>query len=1020
MFVLRHAVSIVSLFVLGSTLGQDASIREEMVSIPTYTFSDPNPITTLVTKPEIYPYHKFDGYSHECTPKDWKVVTLENDFIKVQVLPEVGGKIWGAIEKGSGKDFIYKNEVMKFRNIAMRGPWTSGGIEFNFGLIGHTPSTATPVDYVLSENEDGSVSCTVGTIDLPSRTQWRVSITLDPDKAYFTTKSTWYNPTPLSHPYYNWMTAAAKATDDLTFYIPGDKALHHNGDPRNWPVEKNGKQIWKYKENNFGPNKSYHVVGKYHNFFGGYWHDEGIGFAHVGRQESMPGQKLWLWSLARDGGIWEDLLTDTNGQYAEYQAGRLFNQYFNEAYDNPITEMAFAPHLTDEWEEKWLPIKGTGGITAIEEDVVIHITKFDNKTLLRLNALVKTDGILDISLDNEELHSAKLTMEPLEVKTFEFKSVGSVKIKLGEKVLYNEAEEARKDLKRPLTNQTGIKLRPAQLKFSLASELSKRRRYAEAKDKLLACLALEPDFLSAHTLLAELYHRRNQFDSALHHANIVRSFDTYDFDANYQAGLSYKALGDRYNALDALSFAARSMKYRSAAYAEIAQLSLSYLDFDKAKEDAAYALSFNTRNIAAMKTLLIAQRLSNETAQFEKKCEQLIEIDPLNHFARFERYLITGEAKDLMAFKKGISNEFPFQTHIEVASVYVNAARFEDAIAVLSESPDHPIINLWLAYAHNQLDQPFDQYLDRITTSSGNFVFPYRSETLEMLHWVNEKNDSWKFKYYLALALWGKSRYAEAAELLKRCKEEPDIASFYVSRSDLLRKINLADQQDDLRRALKLGNADWRFHHAMIKYLQEKGDYEEQLARSREASQKFANNYVISLDHAQSLLDNQLYEKCLVVLEKVNVLPAEGAFSGRRIYGRASLRRAIQLYEAGEFEQAKEKLSLSYLYPENLGSGRPFEPDERLIDYFMGKITDRLGGNSDHYYEHVIAHTNGAQNIKFLIFNLTVHQNRGELNEVDKVVDMLEQMTDSEHAFWVLKNWQKRVDPIQLITELTD
>ena len=149
---------------------QRATIVEERIEIGTYEFGDPNPIPILAEKPQIYPYHKFDGYSVDKRPVEWKVVTLENDYIKVMLLPEVGGKVWGAIDKSTDFDFIYLNEVLKFRNIALRGPWTSGGIEFNFGYIGHTPSTASPADYQLRENQDGSVSCFVGGLDLPSRT----------------------------------------------------------------------------------------------------------------------------------------------------------------------------------------------------------------------------------------------------------------------------------------------------------------------------------------------------------------------------------------------------------------------------------------------------------------------------------------------------------------------------------------------------------------------------------------------------------------------------------------------------------------------------------------------------------------------------------------------------------------------------------------------------------------------------------------------------------------------------------
>ena len=208
---------------------QTARISEEVRTLSTYPFSEPNPIPILTRDERLYPYHSFEGYSATAEPREWNVVRLENDYIEVFVLPEVGGKVWGAIVKQNGHEFIYRNEVMKFRNIALRGPWTSGGIEFNFGVIGHTPATATPVDYVLQENSDGSVSCWVGSMDLPSRTHWRVEIRLPPDRAWFETNVLWYNPTPLEQPYYNWMTAAAFARDDLEMSIPGNAYLKHSG-----------------------------------------------------------------------------------------------------------------------------------------------------------------------------------------------------------------------------------------------------------------------------------------------------------------------------------------------------------------------------------------------------------------------------------------------------------------------------------------------------------------------------------------------------------------------------------------------------------------------------------------------------------------------------------------------------------------------------------------------------------------------------------------------------------------------
>ena len=282
-----------------------ARVTEEVRVLDTYPFSEPDPVPILASDRRLYPYHAFRGYSATSVPLEWKVLKLENDLIEVFVLPEAGGKVWGGVVKETGHEFIYRNEVMKFRDISLRGPWTSGGVEFNFGVIGHTPATATPVDYTVRENADGSVSAFVGTMDLPSRTQWRVEVRLPPDRAYFETHALWYNPTPLEQPYYNWMTAAAFATHDLEIFVPGKSYLEHSGRERPWPVDESGRFLPLYRNNAFAGNKSYHVVGELNDFFGGYYHDDGYGWGHWARYEDMPGQKMWLWSLARDGGIWE-------------------------------------------------------------------------------------------------------------------------------------------------------------------------------------------------------------------------------------------------------------------------------------------------------------------------------------------------------------------------------------------------------------------------------------------------------------------------------------------------------------------------------------------------------------------------------------------------------------------------------------------------------------------------------------------------------------------------------------------
>ncbi len=219
------------------------------------------------------------------------MVVLENKWIKVWVAPEIGGKVWGALDKKNNKYFIYHNNVVKFRDISMRGAWTSGGIEHNFGSIGHAPTVATPVDYHIQNNPDGSVSCFVGAIELTSRTEWRAEIRLPADKAWFEINSYWNNPTDLKTSLYHWQTAAADATNDLQFYYPGKAHIDHSGNAFTWPVMNDGRDISLYKNNDYNSSHSYHVLGEYGDWFAGYYHNSDYGFGHWTRHPVKPGKR---------------------------------------------------------------------------------------------------------------------------------------------------------------------------------------------------------------------------------------------------------------------------------------------------------------------------------------------------------------------------------------------------------------------------------------------------------------------------------------------------------------------------------------------------------------------------------------------------------------------------------------------------------------------------------------------------------------------------------------------------------
>ncbi|MEZ5042735.1 MAG: DUF5107 domain-containing protein [Saprospiraceae bacterium] len=935
-----------------------AVVTEAPRVLKTYPFSDPDPLPILTTNPKIYPYHRFDGYSLEGKPQAWKTVKLENDYVEVYVLPEVGGKIWGALEKASGEEFIYRNEVIKFRNIAMRGPWTSGGIEFNFGIIGHHPGAATPVDYIIQTEEDGSVSCVVGNIDLPSRTQWRVKIRLPKDKAYFETAATWYNPTPLQQAYYNWMTAAAAARPDLEFFTPGNQYLEHSGKPMPWPYDQQGHHLPAYKENNFGPSKSYHVVGQEHDFFGGYFHDTQFGFGHWAAYEEMPGQKLWLWALSRSGGIWEDLLTDTDGQYIEFQAGRLFVQYSPGGDDNPVTQANFPPYTTDHWTEKWFPVKSIGGLSDVSPEAVLHLSSETDNLKIGINALARTEGTLVVKAGGKIIHREKLTLEPMGVFSTNIALNGAPleAVSIKEMDLHLSTTPDTLGLKRPFLspNIAGAAQKSAEKLYREGMEDMKFRLFSAAIDKFEACLALEPQHLPALCQLAEGYYRNGEYDQALAYANRALQWDTYHPQANFMAGVIYRALGDWVNAKESLGWAARSMALRTAAYGQMAEIYLLEADFKRAKVYADKALDFNRYNVNALQVLAILARKTGQVEAAKTTLNQLLSIDPLNHFAYFEQYLLAKSPATKTSFLERHRSEFRDQTFMELAIDYYNKGQHQEALEVFELAPNTPLIQLWQAYLQGNDD------LAAIASLPVDFVFPFRRETIKVLEWANAKYDHWTLKYYLALNYWGKDRLAEAATLLKECQQTPDNATFYLTRADLLQKTETKDAWQDLQKALELAPDNWRAQRAKTAYLQSHKEPAQAMAYAQKVYQQFPGNNAIGMDYARALIAAEQYDASIKILKAQNVLPFEGASEGRRLYEQAHIGAALEKMQKQQYKPAVALLLDAKEWPENLGVGKPYDPEERISDYLLAICYDKLGAKDKSLALHqaIINHTN--------------------------------------------------------------
>jgi tetratricopeptide (TPR) repeat protein len=916
---------------------QMATVHEEQRTLTTYPYSDPDPIPILTRNPVLYPYFAFDGYTDRAKDQTWKVVCLENEYIRAYILPQVGGKIFGAVEKSTGREFVYMNDVLKFRRIALRGPWTSGGIEFNFGVVGHAPSTASPVDYLLRRNSDGSATCFVGTLDLPSRTRWTVAITLPKERAYLETRAYWYNPTPYLQSYYSWSTAAVSARQDLHYSYPGTMVVQHSTTTGNgrWPIDEKGRDVSWYRNNNFEGSKSYFVFGQYADHFGAIAQDEKFGLGHWALYDDMPGRKVWLWSLFRDGGIWEKLLTDTRGQYSEPQAGRLLSQVDHEF---------FPPYTGDTWRELWFPVKDVGGISAASPHAVLNVVRSRDSVTINICALQQIHEALVASSEGREELKAAVRMKPMEFRSFALRTPsGHLKVTLGGNKLVYDENPASRELKRPIQYQRPAENSPEGL-YLAGEALEKERQYESSLERYLACIDAEPNHLRALVHIAGLYGRRGEYAKGLDYATRALQLSKFNPEANYAYGILSRALEHFVEAKETFGWAARSLEFRSNAYCQIAEICITEGDFDQAVDYARKSIEYNAYNSNGYLAKAIALRKLRNEKDARTALTSLLQFDPLNHQACFEECLMAGSAQAWTSFTNGITTELAFETYLEMAAAYATMNLHKEALTLLSYPMKNPMASYWRAFlCRESSPQICRENLDDASTLSPEFVFPFREEEIQVLKWVIAQRPSdWKPRYYLALLYWGKGRKREALDLFDECRD-PQFATFYVSRALLKKELKKEGVRTDLETALHMDRTAWRNWHHLIVYLQQSGNYDQALAIAGDARKMFADQIALQMDYATALYDKEKYSDCLEILGRINVLPYEGSWEAHDLYVRANLRKGMEELTQEKYERAIAALRASMEFPEHLGTGKPYEPDYRVQDYLLFLSYSRLG-----------------------------------------------------------------------------
>lgn len=904
--------------VLGVTALSAQTYEVKDTVCTTYAFSDPNPIP----QPDnVYPYHKFETFAFEPTQQVYKLVVLENDWLRVKIFPEIGGKIWSIYDKTQGKEMFYDNDVVKFREISLRGPWTSGGIEFNYGVIGHAPSCAHPVDYKVETKEDGSVSCYIGVMELLTRTRWMVEINLPKDAVWVRTRSFWHNYSGDFQPYYTWANSGVKVTDDMELIYPGTYTIGHDGVTTPYPVDEQGRDLSIYAEQGFGLDKSFHPGGTHKGYFGAYWAGEDFGVLHYALRDEKLGRKYFSWAQSEQGNIWKDLLTDESPQYVELQSGRLFNQNLLESIYTPYKQTLFTPYGTDEWNEYWMPFSQIGNVDDMSLRAAVNVEDKDGEMSFGIYPYRDLAGQL-IVLDaaGQTLLSKAVEMKASVAYSDKVAGKASQILLDGYRLWSSDTQ----DVDRPHKVNKDFSLQSAQGEMIHGRYLYGMRKYGLAEQRVDRALELDPVLVPALTLKSMLCLRKMEYQKAYEYANRALAVTEYDPEANYISGQAAMKLGKVYDAMDRFEIAAITTDLRSAAYTRLAQIHFNCGDKELAEDYARKSLIGNSYNVTAYRILY-------QICPSEDILSELDRLDPLSHFADAERMLAGKITAEQLA--ESIKEELDWQNYIEFAAFYYNLGLNCKAAKILDAcQTDNALIALWKAYLADDKDA-----VAAAENQSIELVFPFREESAEVLAWAAANGGGWRTSYLYAMLSDFLGDKARAAEFL--ADDTSDYAPYYAYRA------LLKGSKEDMQKASELDPDQWRYgQHLALMYYRE-GNHAKAAEISGAYYAKDKANFHLGDTYVKSLIALKQYKKADQIITKLQILPFEGQSGSHVMYRDIKLHLAAESIDAGKYKEAAKRVAESRMWPKSLGVGKPYDDliDNTLEDWLDAVICQRLG-----------------------------------------------------------------------------
>jgi tetratricopeptide (TPR) repeat protein len=800
----QRLVGLITIFMLPLVAAAaPVKLWEQDEVIPTYLSGppDPNPMfffgrNSQGAEGRIYPYPLYDNLTNEKGEQRYHVVYLENEYVKIGILPEIGGRLFSALDKTDNYDFIYHQHVIKPALIGLIGAWISGGIEWNIPHH-HRASTFLPVHWSTEENPDGSKTIWVGELEVRQRMRWAVGYTLRPGSSVLTCSVRILNRTPMANTMLCFANVAVNANENYQIIFPPSTqwvTYHAKREFASWPIAHSrysgadftaGVDVSWYK-NHLTANSMF-AWNYQDDFFAGYDHGKQAGTMSIADHHVVPGKKFWTWGSGPRGRMWDDILTDTDGPYIELMVG---------AYsDNQPDYSWLQPFETRSFEMNWYPFRDIGGVknanldASVNLDVKDGVAKFGFYTtaahksaIARLAVAGKIISEEQIAINPGKPYTKQITL-PAGVSEYDVRA----SLSAGGRELVAYSPVRLQPMPQPeivtpplapqaITNEEELFLAGQRIDQFHDPSRDADPYWEEA-------LRRDPGDIAANTGLGRLDLRCAKFVSAEQHFRkaLERLTAKYTTPKNaepfYYLGVALKAQDKADEAFDAFYKAAWSQEWKAPAYFSLAEIASGRGDFVAALNYANSSLDANALNVRAYGLKSAALRHLGRV----KEAREVIafaarKTDPLDMRIAAERWLAGANGAESDLFKE--VRDFP-TTALETAVEYKNAGLWKDGAdfveSMIGWMPDkgerQPLACYLLAYFAEKLGdaEKAAKYRSVAEAAEPDYVFPFQSELVAILRRAIEANpQDARAPYYLgnllfdwqpaeAIALWEKS-----------------------------------------------------------------------------------------------------------------------------------------------------------------------------------------------------------------------------------------------------------------------